>query len=279
MKLLVMSDLHIDSGRDVADALLSGIKSMRRDFDVLVIAGDVSNSALETAEFLRKAVYASFKDVVFVPGNHEYYNFDYSYANEILFGMNGRREYMKKLHVLNDSCAIIKVRGKEYLFVGSTLWTDFRIMGDFGRSLVTAQTAMNDFRAIIMPNDKHLTPDMTVEMNRKSVDAMKFFIKNEHERDIIAVTHHGVSWNSVAPQYQKQYLTAAFCSGFLDPQSSSYEPAFSKVKLWIHGHVHASFDYVIDHGEGDTTRVVVNPKGYEFVQNENPSFSFKIVEV
>ena len=34
--------------------------------------------------------------------------------------------------------------------------------------------------------------------------------------------------------------------------------------LWVHGHVHDSFDYQVGR-----TRVVSNPKGYE---HENPSF-------
>lgn len=279
MRILAISDLHIDSGPDVAKEVLTAIKMMRSDFDVLVIAGDVSNAALETAEFLRKVVYAAFKDVIFVPGNHEYYSFDMKYATSLLMGMNDRREYMHKLHVLNDSSRVLKIRGKEYLFVGSTLWTDFRIMGDLGRSLVTSEQCMNDFKSIVTPEGKILTPEDTVKMHEKSLEFMKFSAMNESKRKIIAVSHHGVSWKSVDEKYKLQYLTAAFSSGILDKESTSYQAWTSKVSLWIHGHTHTSFDYVIDHGDGDKTHVVCNPRGYEFVTNENPSFQYKVVEV
>ena len=39
------------------------------------------------------------------------------------------------------------------------------------------------------------------------------------------------------------------------------------IKLWIHGHVHNNFDYMI----GDT-RVICNPRGYEMYQE---NFEFK----
>lgn len=279
MRILTISDLHIDSGPDVAKEILTAIKMMRSDFDVLVIAGDISNAALETAEFLRKAVYAAFKDVVFVPGNHEYYSFDMNYATSLLMGMNDRREYMHKLHVLNDTSRALKIRGKEYLFVGSTLWTDFRIMGDLGRSVVTSEQCMSDFRAIVSLEGKILKPEDTIKMHERSLEFMKFSVMNEHKRKIVAISHHGVSWKSVDDKYKSQYLTAAFSSGILDKESISYQPWTSKVSLWIHGHTHSSFDYVIDHGDGDETHVVCNPKGYEFVANENPSFQYKIVEV
>lgn len=279
MKAICISDLHIDSGQDVAREVLTALKMMRSSYDVVIIAGDVSNAALETAEFLRKVAYASFKPVVFVPGNHEYYAFDMNYANSLLNDMNGRREYMKNIHVLNDSTCVIKVRSKEYLFVGSTLWTDFRIMGDLGRSVVTASNCMNDFKAIVGKNDKILTPEDTILMHEYSLDFMKHAVMNENKRKIIAVSHHGVSWNSVAERYRIQYLTAAFSSGILDKESTSYQHWTSKVSLWVHGHTHESFDYVIDHGDGDETHVICNPKGYEFVVNENPAFEYKIVEV
>jgi hypothetical protein len=38
--------------------------------------------------------------------------------------------------------------------------------------------------------------------------------------------------------------------------------------LWVHGHTHDSFDYVVN-----GTRVVCNPRGYaQYGVNENPRF-------
>ena len=47
-----------------------------------------------------------------------------------------------------------------------------------------------------------------------------------------------------------------------------------KPALWVHGHVHASFDYMM----GDT-RVVCNPRGYVGV-DENADFrDYSMVEI
>ena len=37
---------------------------------------------------------------------------------------------------------------------------------------------------------------------------------------------------------------------------------FDGVDLWVHGHTHDSFDYLVDRPGGGTCRVVCNPRGY-----------------
>ena len=47
----------------------------------------------------------------------------------------------------------------------------------------------------------------------------------------------------------------------------------SRVQLWVHGHTHDSFDYVVN-----GTRVVCNPRGYaKNGVNENPSFDIDFI--
>jgi Icc-related predicted phosphoesterase len=50
-------------------------------------------------------------------------------------------------------------------------------------------------------------------------------------------THHAVHWNSVDPAYRDDWLTAAYASDV----SKLIEA--SQSALWVHGHVHKSFDY------------------------------------
>ena len=50
---------------------------------------------------------------------------------------------------------------------------------------------------------------------------------------------------------RKDPISAAFASNMTDFISST------KVKLWVHGHIHTAFEYSI----GDT-RVICNPLGY-----------------
>ena len=79
----------------------------------------------------------------------------------------------------------------------------------------------------------------------------------------IVVTHHAVHRNSVAPIYRDDWVTAAFVSD-LSELIEAYQPA-----LWVHGHVHNSFDYRVGQ-----TRIIANPHGYG---KENPAFDCTLV--
>jgi Icc-related predicted phosphoesterase len=79
------------------------------------------------------------------------------------------------------------------------------------------------------------------------------------------VSHHLPSWESVAERYRGDKLSAAFASN-LDAIIEREQP-----RLWIHGHTHDGFDYMI--GE---TRVLCNPCGYPD-DRDNPGFDLRMV--
>src|SRR5690606_38305588 len=74
----------------------------------------------------------------------------------------------------------------------------------------------------------------------------------------VVVTHHGPHPGSVHTRYENAAVNGAFVSDL-----SSLIKA-GRPDLWVHGHVHDTFDYRVG-----STRVVANPKGY---RNENPLF-------
>ena len=47
-----------------------------------------------------------------------------------------------------------------------------------------------------------------------------------------------------------------------------------KIKTWIHGHTHESFDYMIG-----STQIVCNPRGYINYEARAEEFSLKYLEV
>ena len=86
----------------------------------------------------------------------------------------------------------------------------------------------------------------------------------------VVITHHGPHWESVHPKYRTgtSLLTAAFVSDLA--------ALMGKALLWVHGHVHDSFDYEIN-----GTRVVANPRGYPDRRTsafENPEFKANICQ-
>ena len=108
MKLNILSDLHLSVG---------GMDRPRNDADVVVLAGDIARPREAAAWAL-----GFDKPVLYVLGNHEFYG----------GSIDGTADELKRLcagshvHVLDDDEIVIDgVR-----FLGSTLWTDFRLFGD-----------------------------------------------------------------------------------------------------------------------------------------------------
>jgi Icc-related predicted phosphoesterase len=94
------------------------------------------------------------------------------------------------------------------------------------------------------------------------------------EGKTMVITHHGPHPKSVHPRYSGDPLNAAFVSDLT--------PLVEQADLWIHGHVHDSFDYTVG-----KCRVVANPRGYarnrlyadgpEQIVWENPAFDPALV--
>jgi hypothetical protein len=81
------------------------------------------------------------------------------------------------------------------------------------------------------------------------------------------VTHHAPSPASIHPRFAASPLNACFVS------NAEHLLDGDRVRLWIHGHTHDSFDYVVN-----GTRVVCNPRGYaKNGVNENPRFDAEFV--
>ena len=51
----------------------------------------------------------------------------------------------------------------------------------------------------------------------------------------------------------------------------AYRP---QIKLWMHGHTHDDFDYMIDQ-----TRIVCNPRGYIGLENRADNFKLKYIDL
>ncbi|MEW8692248.1 MAG: metallophosphoesterase [Candidatus Thiodiazotropha endolucinida] len=116
MKLHILNDLHIEFEDFVPPAM---------DADVVILAGDIGVGL----EGLRWAE-ARFPDkpVIYVPGNHEFYQHDITLIDEL------KAEAPDNIHVLNDDQVVVGgVR-----FLGSILWTDFRLFGEADKSSSTA---------------------------------------------------------------------------------------------------------------------------------------------
>lgn len=263
MKFVVTSDVHGGT-----DYLHSG------DYSdvVLIIAGDFDEVKRSRYRTGIESLCKQFKNVVLVPGNHEYYGSNIHKTHKVLSDMQD--EIPNFIFLQNKFVWLDGV-----LLVGSTLWTDF----DKGNSLTKfdARQKMNDYKHIrhgttSEPWRKKLTPDDTEFMHHKdkqfiknSIDTVRFMHDNDFK--VIVVTHHAPSYQSISPKYKNDSLNGCYCSDM-----DQYIEDLG-ADVWIHGHVHSSFDYHIG-----KTRIICNPRGYESYSGAcenfdyNPKFVFEI---
>jgi len=233
MKIQLASDLHLELLEHFPDELLI---TPAPDADVLVLAGDIADSTMCLYAFDSWPV-----PIVYVAGNHEFYGVDWNGTRADM-----RREAAKaNVHFLdNDAVVIGSVR-----FLGCTLWTDFRVADATQDSAMeTVERALNDYRRIRTP-DGALTAKDTLRDHEASRAWLERELQKPFAGHTVVVTHHGPHPLSIHPRYAGDTVNAGFVS-----ELSELLP---QTKLWLHGHVHDSFDYVVD-----GCRVVANPAGY-----------------
>ncbi len=234
MKIQLASDLHLEFlARNFPEEIL--IKPVP-GADLLVLAGDIQNGT-QAIEL--------FKDwpvpVLYVAGNHEFYGQAWEQLRIDL------REQCEgsNIHFLDNTR--IDVAGVRFL--GCTLWTDFS-QSSIGpdKAMRHVEQRLNDFKRI-RTQTHGLTPLETVLDHQQSVQWLERELQRPYAGRTVVISHHAPHPLSIHPRYQGDALNAAFASDLTE--------LVAQADLWLHGHVHDSFDYRVG-----GCRVVANPAGY-----------------
>jgi predicted phosphodiesterase len=245
MKLNILSDLHLGQGELAPPA---------NDADVVVLAGDIGRPAQAVAWASQLG-----KPVLYVAGNHEFYGGSLQGAAAQLERLAGGTA----VHVLDQGSQLIgNVR-----FLGCTLWTDFRLFGEGERHQAAIEAAMRfmrDFTRIRLSDASPdlFTPQHSMDLFQRHAAWLARELAKPHDGPTVVITHHAPSSASIHPRFVNSPVNAAFVS------EANYLLDGGRAQLWIHGHTHDSFDYVLN-----GTRVVCNPRGYaKDAVNENAAF-------
>lgn len=246
MRLLVLSDLHLEFGNDYSPPECL-------PFDAVILAGDIHTKG-------RGVVWAQERfvcPVIYVPGNHEYYGSEFSAMRSRLRAAGGA----SCVHVLDREVLMLEEGisddGMAVRILGTTLWTDFElpyrqsdgVSSHPGGAMFHAFTSMEDYAEI---NDGlfKIKPSKLLAEHQLSLAWLKDELAKPWLGKTVVVTHHGPSARSVHHRFIGDCLSPSFVSDL------SAE-IFEGVDLWVHGHVHDSFDYLVG-----GARVVSNPRGY-----------------
>lgn len=171
-----------------------------------------------------------------------------------MFAINGNHDYYGG-HFTGALYGTKLLEVNDIKIAGATLWTDLRNNLDW----VMYVNGLIDCRYI-----KGITQDV---MNQTH-EAHKYFLFNSGA-DII-VSHHAPSLQSVHEKYRGSPYNSSF-SNNLDEQILAMN---NPPKLWIHGHTHDRFDYMIGN-----TRVICHPRGYRGEHSDYVDYKPLIVEI
>jgi len=244
-KLLILSDLHLEFAPFCMDA--SGA-------DIVILAGDthVGTKGLEWAKHTFPG-----KPVVYVLGNHEYYQ----QATPKNIASLKKLAQGSNVHILeNDEITLDGIR-----FLGCTLWTDYALLGDPKIAGYAATERMSDFSQIrVSPQYRRIRALDVTSIHQASLSWLRDNLSQSDSTQNIVVTHHAPSPRSFSSDYSDEIMSAAYASN-LDEFVAS-----CKARLWIHGHIHSQSDYQL----GDT-RVICNPRGYP--DEANPDFDPELI--
>lgn len=168
-------------------------------------------------------------EVLYIPGNHEYYGATPAFVDQCLTALEQSTENLTVLR----AGQVYEQHGRRFL--GDTLW--------FPDDPLNAHYApgMSDFSVI-----RNFVPWVY-----ERYEACRAFLETEVRPGDIVVTHHLPSPQLIASQYLTSPLNRFFAADLTD-LIIEHKPA-----IWICGHTHTSIDTTI--GE---TRVICNPRGY-----------------
>lgn len=231
MRLRILSDIHTEFYRDPVKDFVDHVPA--GPDEILILAGDIGtiHDAEEITQLtdVLSAFRAKFKDVFYVPGNHDHWYHTLSEGERILYEVAEAADV--KLVTPDEKYALPNNR---WLF-GGTMW--------YPETFTTTSQGWSDFALI--PNGRGDIFDAHYDFRRRFREMV--------EPGDIVVTHMAPSTRSVHPRYRMSSLNDFFLAP-MDTFIYDHKPA-----LWIHGHMHNPVDYTC---RVSNTRVVSNPVGY-----------------
>lgn len=270
MRFLVLSDLHLEfAPHDVTG---------EDGFDAVILAGDIHAPGRRAVAWALGQPAFAGKPVVLLAGNHEFYDTclpdELQAIRDAALGSNVH--FLSRTSVVLDDPA-----GGQVRVLGCTLWTDFEFAdagfaSDQVMNMFRASRYMSDYRAISLPDEdgglstkprRLFTPKDALERHLSERAWLLEQLSTPFNGKTVVVSHHGPSGLSVSPKFRGDELNSSFVSEL--PSTFFEVPA-----LWVHGHTHASADYILGN-----TRVLCNPRGYRRRDGsfENPQFDASLV--
>lgn len=221
MKFYIWSDVHNDFGE-----MLFNPNDYEGSYP-LIICGDWG-TGLDVQEKILKEILNYFDDVVFVPGNHDFYGSSFKGTHEKYSKI---ASVYKNFHYLDSGT--VELHGVN--IIGAVLWTN---MGNDSYTIRNATQVMNDFNLIQdfqwYESRTNNPVDVWLEKNEEHT---RFILDNlSSDKPNLVVTHHAPHEICIQEQYKNSWTNNLYCTN--DERITDLFNQ-NKINAWIHGHMHA----------------------------------------
>jgi hypothetical protein len=212
--------------------------------NILVLAGDIGHAEAPITEKFLEWCCSNWKYVIWVYGNHEYYNKKscekwrcvkpYTMAEKEQVGLD-LQERLSNLRVLNTQ-SVVFPEFPDYVFIGATLWTYIT-----EEEMVNLGYHFSDFKYISVEHTvaegyKPFTPSHWAELNDR--DTMYILDMLAHHtlvgppKKCIVITHHLPTFEMILDKYKYDNFNYGFASDY------NYILDKPQIVAWICGHSH-----------------------------------------
>jgi len=259
LKIQIVSDVHVEfwANKKTFNFIVPSAPILALLGDICCVGSDDDFQLYKRfiMEYLPK-----FQHIILVAGNHEYYYQPSKRGvlpkkNNTIDGCNKKLlnfcKQSPKLHFLNNGSMTLTINKKNYLIIGTTLWS--YIPSD---QYIQLQSAMNDYKFIYVYDQhlkqiRHLKAKDVVNMHHTAVRYIKSQLTRaqKNKMQLVVLTHH-------KPYLSKNYKYNLFSCAY---ESNLIELFHSPLILWGYGHTH-----IRDNSTINKIRVISNPKGYPY---------------
>jgi predicted phosphohydrolase len=216
--------------------------------EVLLLAGDILPFPFHKKQcaFI-DYVADNFEAVYWIPGNHEYYQYDASSVADPLL-----EKMRSNVWLVNNQV----IQYKEVNFICSTLWSKINVP-----NALDIQRSVSDFFAINWQGKKFTTRQFN-ELHQSCFSFLKKAFVEHNGLNNIVVTHHVPTMMHYPAQYLNSPINEAFAVELFDFIDTC------NAACWIYGHHHRN----IPAFKIGNTIMLTNQLGY-LSQNEHHSFN------
>lgn len=230
MKFQIFSDLHLE--------LRDSYPHIEASCDVLVLAGDIGHIDCELYREFIAYCSTQWKHVIYVLGNHEFYDTTRSYSEMMTIY---KRYFLTFRNVYLLDCEVIVL--EDVFFFGATMFT----------------SALPEFLEARIQN---------FDVRRESFDQfmkLENFLQHHQKQHKVIITHYPITreLECINKKYydQSELRHKYFCNNYLHMFSYNL---LRKVACVVSGHTHESYDFISKY---KNVRCIANQYGYPIDSN------------